>query len=191
MMCKGGNLLRFVLFQMFMVGALCCTCVYKHPQQHYCDNEFVLKVRVKESLDLKVGSGFSVKITRVFKGDLQTLTVTNSSIVDLVMPPACHVDMMKSGDRYFIFGESRNGQLYTDICNGNQLWRYSSKFFRRGLAKFYKSGCNCSNEIGNFSRDKKCHWNFSFLQKHGDKCAWTFTKYMRECLSGNVRDGSS
>lgn len=174
-------LCRFLMLSAFVLGALGCSCTYDHPQKHFCEHEFVLKVKVREEKKMPPGHGFRVEIRKIYKGNLKNLNLTKGRSVILEMPPACNIDLMQTGDKYAIFANSSNGNIYTDICSGNMPWYMTTKFYRRSLTKFFKSGCDCYPEFEPYPKYDKCNWNSSFLKRHGKKCEWVKTKFWREC----------
>ncbi|XP_066154092.1 metalloproteinase inhibitor 3 [Euwallacea fornicatus] len=176
-----------------------CSCMQAHPQEHYCNSDFVILARIKKEqiMESTASKVYKVRIRKEFKISEKGLAALKSGKLHSAMSSAvCGVDL-KVGKLYVISGTINSLRAQVNICNMIKEWNELSKRQRKGLRMLYKRGCECKIKNCTFgwcskSRPKdSCIWKsecetrdgICLRQAHGS-CMWNKNKQLTSCRSG-------
>ncbi|XP_072175334.1 metalloproteinase inhibitor 3-like [Diadema setosum] len=154
-----------VVIQSDLVQA--CTCLPKHPQQHYCDSDYAIRVKIyNQVLKLPNGQRFNISdpkiselplgelsqsqrewtghVQKVYKGFSKFTRL--SSTVKLYSPffdSMCGVGTLISDEVYVIVGTFGKRGLNFNFCDWHPQWKTVTSKQRRGLRYWYAENCLC------------------------------------------------
>ncbi|XP_030829491.1 metalloproteinase inhibitor 1-like [Strongylocentrotus purpuratus] len=142
-----------------MSEASCASCPITHPQQKFCNAEFVYKVRpiswqyvdiegnpvlyASQAYDVQ----YKVKVENVFKG--QESLAKDGAIIFLHSPKnLCLIDKLEMGIKYLISADMRGEIIQVTACGIVQKWSDLTPSQRRGVRGFYQSQCSSCKVFG-------------------------------------------
>ncbi|XP_034047143.1 metalloproteinase inhibitor 2-like [Thalassophryne amazonica] len=163
-----------------------CTCVLKHPQQHFCDADVVIRATVGKHEEVHDENGpFGInlkkyKITQIQLYKAPNLAQEFKAFYTADSSAVCGASPAE-GD-YVIAGNlNSNGSLHVSLCSFMVLWDSITVVQKQGLCGQYAKNCNCtitrchSTPCG-ISHNMECLWTDDLIQNHnGGK--WSQEKY--------------
>ncbi|KRT82987.1 hypothetical protein AMK59_4348 [Oryctes borbonicus] len=184
-----------VLYALFL--ALCidlselCSCRWSHPQEKFCNSDFVILARIKQ---YKISNGtkiYKVRIRKQFKisekaevalKSGQLLTPDGSSLCESELSP---------GKMYVLSGRVVHLKARIDLCGMADRWEYLSKRQKKGLRMMYRHGCVC--KISTFMNSRNsCLWpkeKMACYETEGiclpspsKVCRWAKSAALNNCL---------
>ncbi|XP_781027.1 metalloproteinase inhibitor 3 [Strongylocentrotus purpuratus] len=143
-----------------------CTCLPKHPQQHYCDSDYAIRVKIfKQKLKLPNGQRYEINdpeipdlpievlsqshrewsgvIQKVYKGFEKLKHTTTVNIYSPFYDSMCGVGTLMNDESYVIMGTFGHGGLNFDFCDWHHSWKTVTSKQRRGLKYWYAENCSC------------------------------------------------
>ncbi|XP_041458460.1 metalloproteinase inhibitor 2-like [Lytechinus variegatus] len=139
--------------------ASCASCPITHPQQKFCDADFVYKVRTiswqyvdinsqpvlysSEAYDVQ----YKVKVENVFKG--QDSFGKDGATIFLYSPKnVCSINRLEMGIRYLISAKLRGEKMEVTTCGIVERWSNLTPSQRRGVRGFYQTQCSSCKVYG-------------------------------------------
>lgn len=199
----------------FLLGAFCfvsffndtnaCSCIYSHPQEHYCSADFVAVVRVKSR---GKGDGtttaYHIKVKKEFKmTDKARHALSQGLLWTSSNEAACGVTLHPT--RYLIAGRIRGEKPWVSLCQFVQEWPTLSSKQKKGFRKLYQQGCRCMVRTMSYvswykhqykNRERYCSWET--VQERNDcqglyslcvpsaqnpeECSWVGNSQYRRCM---------
>ncbi|XP_071961287.1 metalloproteinase inhibitor 2-like [Antedon mediterranea] len=190
--------LSFLLVVLYLGGNLgeSCNCSPMHPQQQFCDADFVIRGRVvakKDSflpLNNQLDSGdsyidYNVTVERIFKGHQNIKIQTNIAITTAKEDGRCGVNDLNVRDTYLFAGK---GKRMFEIKNCDWVIGYKklSRKQRQGVRHMYKQYCNsckispCYDEEScNQDDSNTCMWDLSSMMYGDLDCESIYSRCLR------------
>ncbi|OXU20084.1 hypothetical protein TSAR_005955 [Trichomalopsis sarcophagae] len=145
-----------------------CSCMYTHPQTHFCSSDFVIVIKVKERIPMGQDTAYKVKINRKFK-------LSNESFNDYLYDGLLYAPSMDSmcsvhlqvGETYVVAGRIYEGRPRLSLCNLTMRWSEVSKRQRKGFKGLYAKGCVCDVSYTSFARKGE-----ALHRANGTLCPW-------------------
>lgn len=172
-----------------------CSCLLGHPQEHYCQSDFVILARVKkEQLFPKTYSKvYKVRVRKEFKISEKGIVALKSGRLHTALYDSlCGVDL-KVGKLYVISGIISSLRAHITRCEMILEWKDITKRQKKGLKLLYKHGCTCGIHNCMFyqkcyrQRDS-CNWKSSCettdgicLRQASGTCMWNKNKMLSKC----------
>ncbi|XP_038062057.1 metalloproteinase inhibitor 3-like [Patiria miniata] len=127
-----------------------CTCQLRHPQQYYCDANFVFRGKVlgkspfQSAESLPGQYEYQVQVQRVFKDQVQDGIHRQVKLVTPAMEALCGVPELIITKIYLITGKVLEGQMQLSVCDWVAEWESVTRPQRQGIKHMYKKYCsNC------------------------------------------------
>uniref|UniRef100_A0A4Q8K6L6 U48-Liphistoxin-Lth1a_1 n=1 Tax=Liphistius thaleban TaxID=1905330 RepID=A0A4Q8K6L6_9ARAC len=144
-----------------------CSCMYSHPQEHYCSADFVAVVRVKSH---GKGDGtttaYHIKIKKEFKMSEKARHALSQGLVwTSAHDSTCGVTLKPT--RYLITGRILGEKAWVSLCHFVQEWPKLSSKQKKGFRKLYQQGCHCKVRMTGYVR-----WFGHHHQHRGRYCPW-------------------
>ncbi|XP_060527741.1 tissue inhibitor of metalloproteinase [Cylas formicarius] len=181
-----------VLFFAQRTGA--CSCMMQHPQQQYCNSDFVIlgRVRREQTYNSTYMRIYKVNVRRKFKISEKGEVALKAGRVVTPLDGAMCGAGLPLGKLYVISGRIVNLKPLFTLCDLVGEWRHFTKRQQKGLRLLYERGCSCriSNCLYRSCRRHKdsCSWQNECeiqqgvcLRSSGDSCAWGKTKKLAAC----------
>ncbi|XP_075142244.1 metalloproteinase inhibitor 4 [Leptodactylus fuscus] len=171
-----------------------CTCIFAHPQQHFCNSDIVVRVTVigeklipaKNSYDST--NQYEVKVVKTLKGYDETPVI--KYLYSATESSLCGVKLQCKKD-YVIGGKGTNGTYHINMCGLVQAWESLSTFQIRTLGQEevgYHQGCDCkikicgmescdniaSNECiwANWQQNQSLEKDHACIKERDGHCSW-------------------
>ena len=162
-------ILCLILVAILTTPLMACSCRRFHPQEHFCRDDYALRIKVVGSLKVDRSDKipytpgilrfekiyYPIRIIKVYKGNisslthLETLRRHNSKvryISRLYVPSrisSCRLSLTKTRV-YVVMGQIHEGVLHHGLCNWRSTWRHLTSVQLSGLKRQYAKGCECS-----------------------------------------------
>ncbi|XP_033106529.1 metalloproteinase inhibitor 2-like [Anneissia japonica] len=194
-----GSLVLFSSFLILFFGAKQgdgCNCFPVHPQQQFCDADFVIRGRIvgkKDSfspLNNQLDSGdnyidYNVTVERIFKGHRYMKIQTNIDITAAKEERSCAVNDLNVRDTYLFAGKGKK-VFQIKSCDWVVRYKKLSRKQRQGVRHMYKQYCNscnispCYDQTScNQADSNTCMWDLSSM-KYGDiDCESIYSRCLR------------
>jgi len=166
-----------------------CSCFPAHPQELFCNSEFVIhalitsKARIKSTSKLVSMKSHSLTIIEVFRGNEalhHILMNTDSPKEDIpkkleyieanITTPAseslCGIQLNYT-ESYLIFGQIRNNELQVNMCNFISTWGTVTNQVKSGIYGDYD--CSCKIETRMNSKEVDDNESMTEQQVSGGK----------------------
>lgn len=181
-------------------GYLCCSCLPTHPQQQFCNSDFVIRARAlsrtEEEVPVENGFGtrtkavYNVKVLEGFKFDGTCIDYDSVKLYTAVNSALCGV-YMDIDSEYLLTGTNKNGRREIHSCSLNSKWEYLDNCTKKNLLNdVYKQNCLCNvtscfgkecNTVPNgdcvYNITKRENWSSVCKAKetlyNGLQCSWT------------------
>lgn len=184
-----------------------CSCMYSHPQEHYCSADFVAVVKVKSK---GKGDGtttaYHVKVKKEFKvSDKARHALSQGLLWTSSYDSTCGVSLRPT--RYLISGHIRGEKPWISLCNFVEEWPKLSSKQKKGFRKLYQQGCPCrvrmSRYVGPYGpsqhkRERYCSWDVLYpghqedcqalyslcvpSAQNSELCTWVSSSQYRRCV---------
>ncbi|KAL7634221.1 UNVERIFIED_CONTAM: hypothetical protein RMT77_015551 [Armadillidium vulgare] len=148
-----------------------CTCNMKHPQQHVCEADFVLAVRVRRPTTTSDGlTAYKIRVKRIFKISEKAQLALSKKVI-YTIPGQCEVRLERKTS-YVIAGDVEGGKPWISACSFAQPWRNLAPKMKKGIKLLYQTGCDCPIV--------SCHW-WDRCPPGNFFCPWETTREEEDC----------
>ncbi|CAG2202334.1 unnamed protein product [Mytilus edulis] len=176
-------------------------CELRHPQQQYCESDFVVLAGILDKDVIYHKEGFPmaihyiVNIKKVFKAGPEYENATKTMIISSTSGSG--VGELEMDVNYVITGTIMDDNLYTSICEWVKPYHNLTKAQKNGLRFKYDSGCQCEfsfcreGQCGQLDSNNTCEWEFGIMFDcyhddgicfhNGEECFWRETRKFRQC----------
>lgn len=162
-----------------------CTCMYAHPQTHFCKADFVIKARVKSEETIytktKLENGevqrypferkYKVSISKVLKEIPAFQNVSHKFLYSSYQESVCGVSLQPN--KYVLTGHVQGDKAYISLCDFKQEWSTLPVRMRKGFNFRYEEHCDCEINVNWRHSPKKEHSDDSctlFMRDDPDRC---------------------
>ncbi|KFM62985.1 Tissue inhibitor of metalloprotease, partial [Stegodyphus mimosarum] len=179
-----------------------CSCMYSHPQEHYCVADFVavLKVKSRGKGDGAI-TAYHIKVKKEFKMTEKARRALSQGLIwTSNHEAACGVSLHST--RYLIAGRIRGEKPFVSLCHFIQEWPKLSAKQKKGFRKLYQQGCRCKVRMPGYVknvREPYCLWDTfrgksdcqglyslcvpTVQNRNGtETCSWVSTSQYRRCM---------
>ncbi|XP_060066226.1 metalloproteinase inhibitor 3-like [Ylistrum balloti] len=187
--------------------SLGCYCGLRHPQQIFCESDFVVKVHVMEMEEVYDNSiprhsfplqvVYTVDIDKVYKQSDKFNNADHLHLLTGGSEGTCRQDL-QVGHSYVIMGNVHDGSMHLHLCDWTSRVEDLTEHRIRGLRYKYRKGCNCEikrcfgDQCNNLSnQNDTCPWRnvneceveYGFCTNRPDTgCSWRRNGMRRGCL---------
>ncbi|XP_018563421.1 tissue inhibitor of metalloproteinase [Anoplophora glabripennis] len=186
-----------VLTLVFLCGVLvyteACTCMPTHPQEHYCNSNFVILARVKRERIHNQTRFYKVRVRKQYKiTEKGEVALKSGRIITPLYDSMCGVEL-QPGKLYVLSGRIHSLKAHVSLCDMAVEWEKLTRRQRKGLKLLYKHGCTCKINQCRFGRKcyrqrDGCNWSNDCETKEGiclrqanKSCMWTRNKALATC----------
>jgi len=174
--------------------AAACSCSLQHPQQYYCNSDFVIVGRVQKIFRGKdsFSNAYKVKIRNVFKSTAKATVALKSGRIFTPMEESMCGITLKPRETYVIAGNIMHLEAHINLCSFVSRWRDVTRRQRKGFRMLYKQGCTCKvHETRRRTKSPNtCVTNYDpCYERHGiclhdreRRCRWTRSPALTRCL---------
>ncbi|XP_042589467.1 metalloproteinase inhibitor 3-like [Cyprinus carpio] len=116
-----------------------CTCLPRHPQQHFCTSDIVIRAKVIEKVSCtRPGlNAYKIQTIQTFKQlDKKRIQV----IYTRTTPNFCGISLYN--DEYLLSGRVEDGRVILNLCDLVKPWNQLSQVQKEYLS-IYQKGCVC------------------------------------------------
>ncbi|XP_017888025.1 metalloproteinase inhibitor 1 [Ceratina calcarata] len=120
-----------------------CSCIRNHPQELFCNSDYVALVRVKKATNVnEYQIGYSVKINKIFRVNSRSsyAALKKNILWTASSESVCGVDL-KVGETYVVGGNTHGDNAHVSICGITMPWRSVTSRQRKGFRHLYRFGC--------------------------------------------------
>lgn len=189
----------------FLCGSIiychACSCMFQHPQSHYCNSDFVILARVKkvQRVPSTYSNIYKVRIRKEFKISEKGLVALKSGRLHTSMYDSMCGAYLEVGKIYVIAGRINSLRGYISLCDMIMEWNDVTKRQRKGLKLLYKHGCSCNIRDCRYNpkcyRQKdSCNWKSQCettdgicLRQASGFCMWNKNKMLSSCKFNMTR----
>ncbi|XP_023240394.1 metalloproteinase inhibitor 3-like isoform X2 [Centruroides sculpturatus] len=196
------------IFRIFLIVCLivnvanACSCMYQHPQDHYCDSDFVALVKVKQrGKSDRTLTSYHIKIKKEFKMSEKARHALSQGLIwTSNLESLCGVNLRPT--RYLITGRVSGEKVWVGICNFVKEWSSLTAKQKKGFRRLYQQACHCKitkNYIHNNNTTVRpqCYWEtwksvkydcqnlYSICapsSHHMKECVWLKSRAYRHCM---------
>ncbi|XP_066997075.2 metalloproteinase inhibitor 1 isoform X2 [Anabrus simplex] len=183
-----------------------CSCTLTHPQESYCNANFVIVARVKKFYERRTSKVFKIRIKRTFKvSNNKTAEALQTGLLWTALDGAACGTHLNVNTTYLVAGNVVQGRPRVSLCSYVRPWVKLTNKQRKGFRLLYKNTCNrCEVIFKHWSqkepvRDPKaCMWDTASYPgdvelpdcqalyaictvQPGGKCGWTSDRLNKEC----------
>ncbi|KAL1495078.1 hypothetical protein ABEB36_010553 [Hypothenemus hampei] len=175
----------------------CCSCTFTHPQEAYCNSDFVILARVKkeQTLESSMSKVYKVRVRKEFKISLKGLVALKSGKIHTPLDDSMCGSNLEIGKLYVISGGIHSLRAHFNQCNMIMEWNNVTRRQRKGLKLLYNRTCNdckiknCYFHWCNNARESDaCIWrnhcqteNGICMRQNNGSCMWNKNKQLRGC----------
>ena len=187
-----------------------CSCVFKHPQAHFCDSEFVTVVNVTNLTSINYDEFlYTVEVLTILKATQDTRIALEQKFIwlsSISMDSECPPLNLTSGMILVLSGIMLDNTLLTSPCGFAEQWSMLSHNQRKGFDGLYHRGCACSISDGKLDHEgalesvdeKRCLWEispgprdcqeqFSICMPSSAGCSWVNSYNYKSCIAYHER----
>ncbi|XP_076266058.1 tissue inhibitor of metalloproteases isoform X2 [Rhynchophorus ferrugineus] len=181
-------LLMLAIFCSIQYG-MACSCMKMHPQEKYCNDDFVILARVKKFRHLnKSDYGFyKVVVRKEFKMSEKGSVALKSGVLHTAIDESVCGVTLKPGATYVLSGRIVNLKARINLCGMAMEWKTTTRRQRKGLRMLYEQGCNCTISKNKISKDG-CQYKNSCDDLYGicsrqrnGSCHWIRNPVLAKC----------
>lgn len=169
-------------------GLSACSCAMQHPQQRFCDADFVLKARVKNSHSASEQNDgvaqlthrtYNIRTRKLLKTSEKYESLSNLTKMEISTPRSeslCGILNLHNHTNHLIMGTVEEpGRLWFTLCKGiAREWRRLPIHERKGVLYRYERHCNC--------KVKPCYQpNCGETNTDADMCKWSPLQDSNDC----------
>ena len=183
-----------------------CSCIFKHPQAHFCDSDFVTVVNmtnIENSINGEVV--YTVEVLRILKATDNARIALKKKYVWLSLTSKdseCPPLNLTSGMILVLSGIMVENTLFISPCGFAEQWSMLSHNQRKGFEGLYHRGCACSISDGKLDHEgalesageKRCPWEsspgprdcqeqFSMCMPSSAGCSWVPSHNYKNCIA--------
>lgn len=177
-----------------------CSCMQSHPQEHFCNSDFVILARVRRQRILNNTMIYKVHVRKYYKMSEKAYTALKSGrLITSAFDAMCGV-VLEKGKLYVISGHVNALRAHINLCNYHERWENISRIQRKGFRKMYRYGCNCQikkcwrsikcgRSKGVCDWSSRCHDKMGIcLRQSKGNCKWTRNMDLLRCLHEENED---
>ncbi|XP_052679999.1 metalloproteinase inhibitor 3-like [Crassostrea angulata] len=137
-----------------------CTCARTHPQEQFCNSDFVVRARilrrtVTDSTEFE-NVFYTVLIRQNYKRRQYPIRPPVQSIYTASQSASCGASFV-IGREYIISGSIQNNRWRTSLCSFNRETSSLNQFQRNALNfGYYRNNCSCNIRYCGFTDDPTC-----------------------------------
>ncbi|CAH1783550.1 unnamed protein product [Owenia fusiformis] len=178
---------------------LSCSCMPAHPQEHFCNADFVIKAKFKGkkllySKNINEVEGHNIthrfpteimyhtRISKVYKETEAYNGVSHTSLYTAAEGAACGVTDLKEQTKYLISGNVVGGKARTGTCEWVQEWNKVHVRYRKGVQFIMEKHCDCK-VVPCFDKETCDKLNKEYKKGKENQCAWPFLDDPTNCYS--------
>ncbi|KAL3269078.1 hypothetical protein HHI36_008161 [Cryptolaemus montrouzieri] len=170
-----------------------CSCRGSHPQEHYCNSDFVILARIKRQRVVNDTLVYKIRIRKGYKiSEKAYVALKSGRIVTSKYESSCGLQL-EIGKLYAITGRVLSLKAHVNMCGYAEKWENITKRQRKGLRKMYRYGCTCKIKRCRAKHCPKnanaCNWTSGCqtqegicLRQSNDNCNWTKNSALKKCL---------
>jgi len=198
-----GIMVTVSLLILSTAGVDGCSCIKRHPQEHYCTADFVVLAHVKRIVqsNAKYNLAYKVRIKKEFKVTEQgRAALAYGRILTPSHDASCGI-RLKPGRRYVLSGTINQGKPWINLCNWHEEWDRMTSVQRKGFRKLYERECDCKVMECHWwggrcpSTTSACVWRTAFdkfdcqgehsicVRNDDATCRWSHSRSFRECMA--------
>ena len=185
-----------------------CSCLFKHPQAHFCDSDFVTVVNVtnfwfpnaKEVV-------YIVKVLKILKATQNARIALERKFVWLSstsMDSECPPLDLTSGMIWVVSGRMVRNTLSISPCDFGEQWSMLSHTQREGFHGLYHRGCACPISDGKLHQERAlgsagekrclressfgprdCQEQFATCISSSTGCSWVLSRNYASCIANH------
>lgn len=149
-----------------------CSCPLRHPQQHYCEADFVANVKVRRVVTLPDGQTvLRVRVRRLLKSTPKATAALSKRLI-YTIPGTCSPNVT-SRSMHVITGDIQAGKPWTSACHFAAPWSSLASKMKKGFRLLYQTGCDCPI--------LSCHWWESRCPSAAFFCSWRTSTDTDDC----------
>lgn len=170
-----------------------CSCVFQHPQVHFCNADFVVSARIWRRVETGTSPFddvyYAVTINRHYKGGTRIGGISQR-IYTARHGASCGVSF-QIGRQYIIAGDIRNNRWRANLCSWNPQISSLTQVQRNALRYgYYRDNCYCNvrdctiinhpqcsvsrrNECL-ITTNSDCFRRHNFCSFNGRSCSWRY-----------------
>ncbi|CAH1773239.1 unnamed protein product [Owenia fusiformis] len=131
-----------------------CDCPIKHPQQHFCEADFVIlavcdrkKTMFLSATEKKIT--YSITTETILKGKDALANIEQDELTTISNNADCETAvMLETGQKYVITGKIDGDKLILPTCSWSISWKDTSMRQKRKLSRnTYGENCKCVDSI--------------------------------------------
>lgn len=195
-----------VVLLLVILGALvenyveACSCLPSHPQDQYCQSDFVIVARIRREFLTDGNRIYKAKIKKEFKmSEKAKVALKSGRIITALDGGMCGV-RLDVGKVYLITGRVSGLQAHVSLCGFVKPLRDITPRQRKGFRLIYGRGCDC--KVSYFTRipqtADRCSWNNIQCQRdHGiclrspsGLCHWSKSLDLKKCMNGQLKSST-
>lgn len=191
------SIVAIVLLAIFANYVESCSCRSTHPQEHYCNADFVVLARIKKHRVNNDTIVYKIRIKKEYKmSEKAYVALKSDKIITPKYDSMCGLQL-EIGKLYVISGRVLSLRAYVNMCGYAAKWETISRRQRKGLRKMYDYGCTCKIKRCNSQHCPKnvntCNWKSRCHEREGiclrqanNHCNWTRNAALSKCLKNTT-----
>lgn len=158
------NLIVLIAWSLYFITTSdACSCVYSHPQEHFCSSDFVVTLSIQgdpKQLHQYNYLRYPVKVYKIYKG-MDKTSVRKGFIYTGSALSSCSPTLAKN-TTYLMTGRIVNGKPFVSICNFISEWSSLTYRQKKGFRRNFGRSCGCKvTDAGSYAFYSGYHYNFS------------------------------
>ncbi|KAK9890802.1 hypothetical protein WA026_012146 [Henosepilachna vigintioctopunctata] len=170
-----------------------CSCRGSHPQEHFCNADFVILARIKRQRVVNDTVVYKIRIRKDYKlSEKAYVALKSGRIITPKYDSMCGLQL-EMGKLYAISGRVRSLKAYVNMCGYAEKWEDITRRQRKGLRKMYRYGCTCKirrcrstycpKNVNTCNWTSACHTQEGIcLRQANNQCNWTKNALLGRCL---------
>lgn len=140
-----------------------CSCIPTHPQQQFCNADFVILARIKREKVVDMQREYKIRIRKEYKmSEKAEVALKYGRFLTPESESMCG-QQFEVGKVYVISGKISNLQAHVNMCGLSEKWVDLTKRQRKGLKMLYRQGCSCQVKFCPPNRNcarkiNECNW---------------------------------
>ncbi|GJQ80390.1 hypothetical protein Trydic_g12251 [Trypoxylus dichotomus] len=150
--------LFYALFLAFCIDlSELCSCQRSHPQEKFCNSDFVILARVKQYQVFNTTKVYKARIKKYFKLSEKAEVALKSGRLLTPNGDSLCESSLSPGKLYVLSGRVVHLKAVINLCGMAYPWKTLTKRQRKGFKMMYRHGCVC--KISSFVESKNsCLW---------------------------------